>query len=183
MKDWLRSEGFNVDRVSPSRAQHAHRKMRVLAANITVPQQLSATKLKLQLEAKVADGEILRGEPCNLTVVVHYRVTKTGEVRREEVQVEGRKIPLSDLRKKILEEHEGRKFMKLHSSTFLDYCSMERKEVEEELHQIGEQTSKDECFSDLVKWLHKCHHTGLFLSMVCRRRWEVIPNGGHAGYL
>ena len=73
----MREEGFNVDRVSLPRAQHARGKMKVLAANVKVPQQPSALALKMEMTNKIEDKQILTGEPCHETMVEIFVVSET----------------------------------------------------------------------------------------------------------
>ena len=125
IKDFLREEGFNVDHVSPPRAQHARRKMKVLAANVKVPQQPSAPALKMEMINKIEDKQILTGEPCHETMVERFAVSENGSIQKEEVKVEGRIIPMTDLRRRILQDHEDKHLMWCHPSTYSAYSTME----------------------------------------------------------
>ena len=135
----MREEGFNVDRVSPPRAQHARRKMKVLAANVKVPQQPSALALKMEMTNKIEDKQILTGQPCHETMVERFVVSENGSIQKEEVKVEGRIIPTMDLRRRILQDHEDKHLMRCHPSTYSAYSTMERCQLEKELSAMGEE--------------------------------------------
>ena len=165
VEDFLREEGFNVHRVSPPRAQHARRKMKVLAANVKVPQQPSAQALKMEMTNKIEDKQILTDEPCHETMVERFVVSENGSIQKEEVKVEGRIIPTMDLRWRILQDHEDKHLMRCHPSTYSAYSTMERCQLEKELSAMGEEVFDEATQPELADRLYRYHHTRhLFLS-------------------
>ena len=69
-------------------------------------------------------GEITIGVPCS-PYVLSQSIIRDGKVYQEEIQVEGRNVPLTDLRKKILKQQE--EYMKLWSDNVTE--SMDRDEL------------------------------------------------------
>ena len=64
------------------------------------------------LNDMIKEGELSLGEPCYSHTLVRYTV-KEGKLERTETVVYGRKIPLLELRQKLLQKHEP--FMHLHT--------------------------------------------------------------------
>ena len=65
---------------------HTHglcRKIKVLSANVKVPQQLSAQALKMEMTNKIEDKQILTGEPCHETMVERFAVSENGAIQKE----------------------------------------------------------------------------------------------------
>lgn len=61
------------------------------------------TTIKKQWSKMVASGKLSPGVPCISFRLVKFS-TKTGELIRQEIQVEGRKFPLSEICKKLLQK-------------------------------------------------------------------------------
>ena len=59
------------------------RKIKVLSANVKVPQQLSAPALKVEMINKIEDKQILIGELCHETMVERFAVSENGAIQKE----------------------------------------------------------------------------------------------------
>ena len=81
----------------------------------------------------VNTGHLLAGEPC-LPYTLKQFCIENGEVVEKKLVVDGRKIPLTELCKKLLKAHE--KFMRLDSINHL--CQLSREDLCSCLQAIGE---------------------------------------------
>ena len=99
------------------------------------PQESCRHKKKI-LEA-IAKGELNPGEECCGTVKATYTLSE-GELARKEVEVHGRKIPLLQLRKFLLKQHEAKGLMRPVPQVLEEYTGIPRNMVIERLRAIGE---------------------------------------------
>ena len=106
--------------------------------DITLPIDESNEEVKKKLKQDIIDGKINIGE-----LIVPQSYTKVtmvnGEIKTEEISIEGRKIPLNDIRRSTLLDHK--KFMRLRSD--IDYAKMSREEIKSALTSIGEYFDDD----------------------------------------
>ena len=79
--------------------------------------------------------------------------------------MEGRIIPMMDLRRRILQDHEDKHLMGCHPSTHSAYSTMERCQLEKDLSAMGEEVSDEATQPELADRLYKYHHARhVFLS-------------------
>ena len=97
-------------------------------------QRSQVVQIQLQLQSKsngvrwsVTSGELSLGVPCIPYRLVKFS-TKNGELVRKEIQVEGRKFPLSEIRQKLLQQKE--KYMRLNTDEEIEEMSLS------ELHSL-----------------------------------------------
>lgn len=86
------------------------------------------------LKIKIQKGDYTVGE---LVVPRKYEklvINKDGEIIKTEFVVEGRKQPLNEIRKRMIEKH--RMYMRQHEDTYYD--EMPRLEVAQRLTELGE---------------------------------------------
>ena len=77
--------------------------------DISVPSHLTPAKIKEDWTKMITTGELTLGEQCHLCTITKYN-TSNGTVTKSESTVYGRKIPLTDIRQKLI-----RKYMHLHT--------------------------------------------------------------------
>ncbi len=99
------------------------RKLKMPGKDISVSSHLTPAKLKEDWVRMIQTGELTLGEQCQPCTIQKY-TTSNGSVSKSENTVYGRKIPLTDIRQKLIQRHE--KYMHLHTdreisemSTFL----------------------------------------------------------------
>ena len=90
------------------------------------------------------------GESCSPYTIVKSSV-HDGKLENVTLKVYGRKIPLLEIRKRILKKHE--KFMYLYSDKQIDSMSLE--EVKLKLESIGELSSEVNDHYGLLKQLQR----------------------------
>ena len=88
------------------------------------------TTIKEEWSKMVASGELSLGVPCIPFRLVKFS-TKNGELIRQEIQVEGRKFPLSEIRKKLLQKNE--KYMRFNTDEEIEKMTLP------ELHSLVAQ--------------------------------------------
>ena len=79
---------------------------------ISVPSHLTPAKIKEDWTKMITTGELTLGEQCHPCTIIKYN-TSNGTVTKSESTVYGRKIPLTDIRQKLIRRHE--KYMHLHT--------------------------------------------------------------------
>ena len=155
-KEFARKNGIDVyllDNCEESTKQRAS-KRKLPGGEISIPCPLPVSSLKKEKVALVESGEITLGVPCSHYTVSHS-IIKDGKVNQEEIQVKGRKFPLTDLRKKILKQQE--EFMKLWSDNVIK--SMDRDELVHTLETAHEPLLGMETLNDLQTMLKHAQHT------------------------
>ena len=102
---------FSLDK-RPKSTRIRARKLRMPGGEISVPTHRTVEGIKEDWTKMIQSGELTLGEPCYPHTITRYSI-KDGELKQHEITVYGRKIPLLDLRKKLLLRHEP--FMRLHT--------------------------------------------------------------------
>ena len=112
--EYARKNGIDVysldNRAESTKQRASKRKLPGSEISVQFPPTVSPLKKQKVLLVLVESGEISLGVPCS-PYVVSRSIIKEGKVYQEKIQVEGRKIPLTDLRQKTLKQQE--EFMKL----------------------------------------------------------------------
>ena len=73
----------------------------------------------------IASGKFSIGEPCSPYMITKYVVISDGEVNTKQIELHGRKIPLLELRQKLL--HRQEKYMKI--MTDVEIKSLTKEEI------------------------------------------------------
>ena len=131
--------------------------------DISIPMDETNGSLNKKLKLEIEEGRIETGE---LIVLQSYdkAVISNGQVSNEEVEIEGRKVPLESIRKKLLKEQKDYKRLREDS----EYELLQRDHVVDSLKNINEFTEKDNVLSTEVlvqklKQIERKRHI-----MVCR---------------
>ena len=107
VKEFSKEHGidvFQLDNRSPNTRLRA-RKLWMPGGNVSVPTHRTVEGIKEDWDNTIKEGELTLGEPCYPHTLIRY-TAKGGELQRTETEVYGRKIPLLDLREKLLRKHE-----------------------------------------------------------------------------
>ena len=92
---------FELDH-RPAGVRMRARKLRMPGGEVSVPTHKTVEHIKEDWQKMIESGELTLGEPCYPHTIKKYRV-KDGEIQATETVVYGRKIPLLQIRKKLLE--------------------------------------------------------------------------------
>jgi hypothetical protein len=107
IKEFL--SGYNIPvALQEQRTQRSVRRRRkVLPGGVPFPMQRSSTFLKKKLFSQVQSGELVQGVNVVPTSVPSFTTNKSEKtVSQTTTTVFAKKIPLLDIRKKLLEKHE-----------------------------------------------------------------------------
>ena len=96
------------------------KKLKMPGGEISVPCHKTAEQVKADWAEMIKSGRLTLGEPCAPYKLTKYTIVD-GEVKKTEMKVDGRKIPLLDIRQKLLNKHE--KYMRLHTDSELQHMS------------------------------------------------------------
>lgn len=97
-------------------------------------------KLKQCTQERINSGEICMGEDIVTTTHPRY-VVQDGEIREETIEVKARKIPLIEIRKRLLEKHEDLGLIRQHPDEYYDTLSP--KQIYKRLYELHEQVKLD----------------------------------------
>ena len=103
------------------------------ATRISIPIEETNECLNKKLKESIANGTYLIG---NLIVPQKFEKTvlRNNKIIVEEVEIRGRKIPMAEIRKKMLKNH--REYMRLRSNA--EFSEFTREKITEELKQLNE---------------------------------------------
>lgn len=74
---------------------------------ICVPTHLNSVQIREEIHQRIAEGRYFIGEPCVESVLVRYKA-QDGSVKREEITINARRIPVLEIRKRLLTKHAHR---------------------------------------------------------------------------
>ena len=119
--------------------------------DISIPTEATNEKIKKRLKEKIKHGSHLIG---NLIVPQSFErvILRDNKIIVDEVVVHGRKIPMTEIRKKMFKDHNP--YMRLRSDK--DFGKLTREELTDELHDLGEHESIfTEYYTAMLKELRK----------------------------
>ena len=125
VKEFAAENGVNVFELDrrPANTRLRARKLRMPGGGISVPTHRTAEGVKEDWKQMIASGELTLAEPCHHQTITKYKV-KNGELERSETTVYGRKIPLTEVREKLLRKHE--RVMHLHTDNEFEAVQKEQ---------------------------------------------------------
>ena len=94
------------------------------------------------MQSKIESGEYVLGEMIVPQTYKKVVLADDGTIKTELFSVSGRKIPLSEMRERVLKEHEDLGL--IHAQTDEYYAALTQDQVNNRLAQLGESTN----FSD-----------------------------------
>ncbi|KAK3718960.1 hypothetical protein QZH41_017573, partial [Actinostola sp. cb2023] len=137
-QEFVVNEGLNFHRFYKRPGKEGKRirrkKLRGMGGEISIPVPQTNKNLNDMLKLKIQRGEYTVGE---LVVPRKYEklvIDKEGNIVKTEFVVEGRKQPLEEIRKRMIEKH--RNYMRQHEDNYYD--EMQRIQVAQRLEELGE---------------------------------------------
>ena len=160
VKEFLRKAGVDVLSME-KRAQPRAKKRRSLekfGCGVSFPAHKRAAGIK----GALPNGELNPGEECCGTLIANYTL-ENSELARKEVDVQGRKISMLDLRGSLLRQHEARGLMRPVPPTLENYACLPRQVVTQRLFDTGEQCGPEDTGQELPTRLFICQSQRLLM--------------------
>lgn len=145
LKAFANSEGFDTTalecRTSPPPPRIRRSKKKLPGGEISTPALPTPQSIVDEKKQLIASGQLSIGEPCSPYVITKHVVTKEGDVVNKTVELHGRKIPLLELRQRLLTRQE--KFMRLMTDNDIQKLSREQiiDQMERTQHTRSRQTT------------------------------------------
>ncbi len=153
VKEYLQSQGIDTSsidgRVSNTRVRA--RKLRMPGGEISVPCHSTISTVKDEWLKKIEQGVYSIGEQCSPKQLTMVKA-ENSRVITKEVTVSSRKIPLTEVREKLLRKHE--KWMRLMTNEQID--AMSREEAVLFLKQIHQPTCDLTCTEEVHELVKQC---------------------------
>lgn len=152
VKEFCEMSGIDVHSLegtaTPRRRTRAKKK-RLPGGEISAPTLPPLSAITKEIQELSEGGRFLLCEPC-VPYTLKRCSTKNGVVQMYEIQVQGRKISLTDVKEKLLHQHE--KYMRLLPDTAIN--SLSREEAQQVLKQMQckvDDTSDVEQVREVIK--------------------------------
>ena len=156
IKEFAAEHGIDVkelDKREPGTRVRA-KKLKFPGKDISVPVHRTVAQIKEDWAKMILDGELTLGEQCNPYNITKFS-TKSGELKKTTTTLYGRKIPLQEVRQKLLDKHE--KFMYLHSDREL--AQMDKETLLHHYHKRGLRLPDELTEENLRKGLQQAERT------------------------
>ena len=159
VKEFLQTKGVDVAKFTGPRknAQPVTRRRlnRMFGGEIITPVPRTNAALQETLRAKIRAGEYRLGEIIAPKRYKKLMLQPDGTLKTEYFTVNGRKIPLLEIRKALLEEHEKEGLVRDHSDAHYNCMSVD--DIKSRLRELGE-LKIDGLREELLKVLklHEC---------------------------
>lgn len=130
----------------------------------------------LMLQSKIESGEYVLGEMIVPQSYKKVSLTKNGIIKTETLTVSGRKIPLSEIRERLLMEHEKMGLIRASDDEY--YAKMTAEQTDDRLSLLDEHHNLPECATltdkkDHLKQLERTRHLMLWADN------STLLNHGH----
>ena len=125
------------------------RRSKLPGGEISSPALPSIDTIKNERDKMIANGQLQIGEPCAPFTLMKYKTTQTGTVVKKQLTVEGRKIPLLEIRSRLLREQE--QYMHLNSDAEIQ--AMTAEEIYKKLLTYGVTAEASLTLTDLQSLL------------------------------
>ena len=180
VKEFLIENGVDVAKYKTHRKADSlprRRLNRAFGGEITTPVPRSSTAIREALRQKIANGEYRLGEIIAPKCYKKLSLHPDGTLMEEYFTVSGRKIPLLDIRKNLLEQHEKEGLVRDHSDAH--YEGMTDAELVNRLKELGELNKESE--GDMTRQeLMKClKHWERTRHLIIWSDHSSIMNHGH----
>lgn len=140
MKEFAQHNGIDVvqlDHREPN-TRMRRRKLRLPGNSISAPVHTTVEGIKDEWSNMIRTGELSVGEECTPHIITKYS-TAGGDLTAKTTTVYGRKVPMLDLRQKLLKKHE--EYMHLHTDQQL--ADMNGEALQRELLKRKIQITRD----------------------------------------
>ena len=165
VKEFLSKNGVNVEMFKPFRRNNPlprRQLKKTFGGEITTPVPRTSAAIRETLRKKIATGEYRLGEIVAPKTYQKLTLDSNGNLKKECFTVSGRKIPLLEIRKNLLTEHEEMGLVRDHSEAH--YEGMTYEELETRLKEIGEfkeqpdgARTREELVNSLKHWERTRH--------------------------
>ena len=144
IKEAFKQHGIPAANEPQREKRKQRRRRKTLPGNIPFPMQLCPRILKAQLKKEIEKGTILIGEEVVPTQYTSYKVN-TGEklITEEKYQVKAQKIPLLEIRRRLLKHHEELGLIRNKPDEYYDKLTIDEQRLQ--LKALGEN---EEIMSD-----------------------------------
>ena len=159
VKEFAKENGIDVTQLDmrPKRTRIRSHKLRLPGAGISVPTHPTVQEIKDEWTYMISNGELTLGEPCHPQSIFRLSI-KSGELVRTEHTIYGRKIPLIDIRRKLLDKHEP--LMYLHTDEEMEKLSDE--EIRTVLADRGITVNDPQQLKDILKASERTRTIGVW---------------------
>lgn len=136
IKEYLAEQGIPAAHIKQctGRAQRRQKK-RLPGGKISFPMYLPVRKLKGKVAQRIDSGEICIGKETVTTTESRY-TTHECELRQENTEVKARKIPLLEIRKRLLEKQENLGIIRQHPDEY--YATLPLANIKAHLSELHE---------------------------------------------
>ena len=149
-----------VDLYVNGEKKFSRRLNKTFGGEISAPVPHTSKALRDTLWQKIADGEYLLGEIITPKCYKKLSLHPDGTLKEEYFWVSGRKIPLLEKRKRLLEEHEKEGLVRDHSDAHYEEMTIEEiKNRLKELGELDEQSESEMSRQELVQLLQHWERT------------------------
>ena len=164
VKDFLRGQGVDVlalEHQESKRTQMRPRRLR-FSCGVSQPAKPTTSFIREGIKSAIKEGKFNLGEKCTGTILCTHKL-ENGQVVNKEIHVHGQKIPLIDVRRRLLKRHEAAGLMREHVLSLEEYASLPREELILQLTELGEHETAHDGKEDfeLSTQLYIYHHTRL----------------------
>ncbi|CAH3194686.1 unnamed protein product, partial [Porites evermanni] len=137
VKEFLEDKGVQLSRFKQFRVNKAAARRslkRLQGGEISVPTQPTNNQIRETLMSKVESDEYVIGEMIVPQTFKKVTLTKEGRLKTETFTVSGRKIPLLEIRRRRLKEHESLGIMRICKDDFYDSMTEDELRMERKRH-------------------------------------------------
>ena len=142
IKDYARKNQIDVNKLSKPRQPNIRRRRLAFANGVKLPKALTTAQLKEKVASKYSTGQYLVSSECTGSTVVKYTIGDNGDVVQRKLTTKGRQLDLTEVRRKLLQEHENANLMREHPRKKEEYKDLTREQVKKELEIIGEREKR-----------------------------------------
>ncbi len=136
VKEYLRTKGVNVDRLSRDNAipRIRRKRKRGLGGEVSMPINPSIKDVNDTITRKIENGEYELGELIAPKEYTNVKLTSDGKFSTEILVTHGRKIPMKKIRQQLLNEHERLGLLRARDN----YNSIPIEDIISRLQYLGE---------------------------------------------
>ncbi len=134
-------------------------KKRLPGSEISVPSNPPIKAVQAEINMMIISGRFTLGEECAPYKLTRY-VPNDGRIVTKDVLIHGRKVPLEDLRNRLLKKHE--RYMRLNPNEKFD--AMTRSEILESLQTLG-KTPNEPSSDQELRMLLRSYERGRSLAL------------------
>ena len=131
------------------------KKAKLQGGEISMPSLPTTQVIREDRQQLIDSGELSIGEPCSPYILTKSIVNNDGNVESKTVEVCGRKIPLSELRERMLKKHE--QYMRLTTPT--DIHSLTKEEIITFMKSVNQRVGPNATLEELQFQMKSIQHT------------------------